>query len=156
MARDYSMRKYVPILSSADIVSGITCESINVSKCTHVTFIVVFGPSLSGNAVLTIYEAASDAGTTAAITFEYTYGGAATASALSDVMSTPSTSAALTCTGTTFVSRILLCEFDMENMTDGYNWITPVFGSEASAGECTIIAECHYKYGTPEEATLLS
>ena len=156
MARFFQEKAIVPILSSADIVAGITCESIYVGKATHVAFLVMFGPSLSGNPVLTLYEGATDAATTAAVTFAYTYGGAATASASSDVMATPSTSAALTCTGTTFVSRLLICEFDMESMTDGYDWITPVFGSQASAGECTIVAIVDYKYGTPEEATLLS
>ncbi len=156
MARFFEQKALVPMLSSADIVSGITCESIYVGGATHVTFLVVFGPSLSGNAILTIYEGATDAATTSAITFEYTYGGAATASATSDVMETVSTSAALTCTGVTFVSRLLVIEYDMAQMTDGYDWITPVFGSEAAAGECTIVAVVDYKYPSPEDATLLS
>ena len=156
MARLFQTKALVPILSSADIVSGVTCESIYVGRATHVTYLVMFGPSLSGNAILTIYEGATDGATTSAITFHYTYGGAATASASSDVMEDESTSAALTCTGTTFVSRLLVIEYDMESMTDGYDWLTPVFDSSASAGECTIVAVVDYKYPSPHDATLLS
>lgn len=156
MARFFQEKAITPILSSADIVSGHDCDSILVAKATHVALMCMFGPSLSNNAVLTLYSGATDGTKTTAVTFAYTYGGAATGSASSDVLSTPATSAALTCTGTTFVSRLLLIEFDMENITDGHDWLTLEVSSDASNGELTVVAIADYNYGTPEEATLLS
>jgi hypothetical protein len=116
----------------------------------------MFGPSLSGNAVLTLYEGAADGEKTSAVTFAYRYGGAATGSASSDVLSTEATSAALTCTGTTFVSRLLVIEVDCASLTDGYDWLTLQVGSEASAGELTVVAVLDSKYQSPALDTVLS
>ena len=154
--RLYEEKAIVPIISSDDIVSGATGDSILCKNVSHVAFVCVFGPSLSGNPIITIYEGATDGATTTAITFAYTYGGAATGSASSDDMATPSTSAALTCTGTTFVSRVLICEFDCESFTDGYDWLTFTVDSSASAGEMTVVAICEPKYKSPADWTMLS
>jgi len=149
-------KKLVPIFNSADIVSGADSDSICVKGAKHVALLVMFGPSLSGDPILTLYEGATDGAKTAALTFAYRYGGAATGSASSDVLSTEATSAALECTGTTFVSRLLVIELDMASMTDGYDWLTLQVGSEASAGELTVIAVLDPAYKSPALDTVLS
>jgi len=149
-------KKLVPIFDSADINAGADSDSICVKNAQHVALLCMFGPSLSGNAVLTLYEGATDGAKTAAVTFAYRYGGAATGSASSDVLSTEATSAALTCTGTTFVSRLLVIEFDMANMTDGYDWLTLEVSSDASAGELTVVAVLDSKYLSAALDTVLS
>jgi hypothetical protein len=149
-------KKLVPIFDSADINAGADSDSICVKGAEHVTLLCMFGPSLSGNAVLTLYEGASDGAKTSAVTFAYRYGGAATGSASSDVLSTEATSAALTCTGTTFVSRLLVIEVDCASLTDGYDWLTLQVGSEASAGELTVVAVLDSKYQSPALDTVLS
>lgn len=138
--------KIIPVLAQSDINAGATCESINVKNCSHVTFLVTFNEALAGDAVLKIREGATDGATTADVTFAYRYGGAATKSASADVLTTEATSAALTCTGTTYVSRLLVIEFDCADMTDGYNWLTPNLDSAASAGGVSIVAVCYPKY----------
>ena len=149
-------KKLVPLISSADIVSGLDSESICVKGAKHVALLCMFGPSLSGDPVLTLYEGATDGAKTAIVTFAYRYGGAATASASADVLSTEATSAALECTGTTFVSRLLVIELDIASMTDGYDWLTLQVGSQASAGELTVVAVLDPAYKSPALDTVLS
>lgn len=148
MARLCEDFKLIPIMAQNDINAGATCESINVKNCRHVTFLFTFDNALSGDAVLKIREGATDGATTADLTFAYRYGGASIKSASADVLSTEATSAALTLTGTTFVSRGLVVEIDCSQLTDGYNWITPNLDSAASAGGCGIWAVCYPKYAS--------
>lgn len=139
-------KKFVPVLASADINAGADCDSINMKNVRHAAFHVIFGPTLAGDAILTLYEGATDGAKTTAKTFAYRYGGAAIGSASADVYSTESTSAALTATGATFVSRHLIIELDAEKMTDGYDWLTLNISAAASAGECTVLAELEPTY----------
>jgi hypothetical protein len=117
--------------------------------------LVMFGPSLSGNPVLTLYSGAADGEKTTAVTFKYRYGGAATASASADVLSAKATSAALTCTGTTFVSRLLVIEVDAAALTDGHDWLTLQVGAEGSAGEFAAVAVLDSDYQSPALDTVL-
>ncbi len=146
MSRLYQEKKIVPIFASADINAGADCDSIDMKNFHHITLLCQFGPSLSGDAVLTLYEGATDGAKTAAVTFVYTYGGAAVGSANADVLATESTSAALTATGTTFVSRLLVIELDAASMTDGYDWLTLNISAAASAGELTVVAILDPRY----------
>jgi len=154
--RDCESKKFTPIFNSADIVAGDDSDSICVKNLSHVTLLCMFGPSLADDPVLTLYEGATDGAKTAAVTFNYRYGGAATGSASSDDLSAEATSAALECTGTTFVSRMLIIEIDMNEMTDGYDWLTLQVGAEASAGELTVVAIGEPKYASMADDTLLS
>lgn len=138
--------KIVPILQNLDINNGVDCDSINMKNAKRVAFLCMFGADLSGNAVLTLYSGAADAAKTTAMTFEYTYGGAAVGSANCDVLAATATSAALTATGTTFVSRMLVIEVEAAQMTDGHSWLTLSIGSEASAGKCTVLAVLDEKH----------
>lgn len=146
--RTYETKKFIPIFNSADINAGADSDSVDMKNFSHIALICMFGPSLSGNAILKLYEGAADATKTTALTFHYTYGGAATGSASSDVLETPADSAALTCTGTTFVSRMLIIELDAAEMTDGLDWLTLEVGAEASAGQLTVVAVCDPRYAS--------
>lgn len=148
-------KKIVPILASADINAGADSDSINMAEAHHVTLLCLFGPSLSGDAVLKLYEGATAGAKTTAKTFSYAYGGAAVGSANADVLSTPATSAALTATGTTFVSRLLVIELDATEMADGMSWLTLEVGAEADAGELTIVAVLEPRYRSAAARTAL-
>lgn len=141
--------KYVPVLFSADINAGVDCDSVNMKNVRHAAFHVMFGPSLAGDAVLTLYSGATDGAKTTAMTFNYRYGGAAIKSASADVYSASASSAALTATGTTYVSRHLIIEVDAANMTDGHSWLTLNINADASAGECAVLAELEPTYASP-------
>lgn len=149
-------KKPMPIFNSADINAGADSDSIDVSQCHSVALLCMFGPSLSGNAIVKLYEGATDGAKTNAMTFNYRYGGAATGSANSDVLTSWATSAALTCTGTTFVSRMLVIEVDMGDMTAGYDWLTLEVGAEASAGELMVVAVADVRYPPSDGETFLS
>lgn len=128
--------KIVPILVSLDINAGTDTDSVDMQGMKSVTFLFSFGSDLSGDAVLTINSGTTHGATTTAMTFNYRYGGAAIGSESADVFSAVASSAALTLTGTTFVSRGLICEINVDQLTDGHRYITPSLSSAASAGAC--------------------
>jgi len=156
MSRLYEEKHFVPVAQSTDINGGMTGDSILMKNYDHATFLVYFGADLSGDAVLTISSGATDAAETTAMTFAYRYGSAATGSATSDTLSDETTSAALTCTGTTYVSRLLICEVDANAMTDGHDWLTLSLSSAASAGYCYVIAILNKNYKGSAAETALS
>lgn len=122
----------VPIIEPENHQSaGITGDSVNMKDYGHVTFIFLFG-ELTGNSVLKIHEAASAGGTTADMTFAYRYTGADLLNDDADAYSDETTSAALTLTAATYEDRVLVVEIDATEMTDGYDWLTPVIDSTAS------------------------
>jgi len=147
--------KLIPIFNSANITAGADGDSFCIKHASHVALLCMFGPSLSNDAVLKVYSGAADGEKTAAITFAYRYGGAATGSASADVLTARATSAALTCTGTTFVSRLLVIDIDPRDLTDGHYWITVNVSNAADAGELTIIAAVDAKYMDPSLDTYL-
>jgi hypothetical protein len=139
--RLYQEKKIVPLLASADITAGVDSDSIDMKDCKHVAFLIVFGPSYAGanGAIIKLYEGASHGSKATALTFHYTYGGAAIKSASADVMAAEATSAALQIARATMVSRILVLELDAAEMTDGMTHLTVEVGAESDAGEMTIV-----------------
>ena len=140
-----SLYKYVPLVASANIASGLDSESFNMAGMRRIMILVQFSSDLSGNPVLTLYSGVTNAAKTSIVTFNYRYGGAACASASADVLSATTTSAALTCTGTTFVSRMLIIEIWAEQITDGHKYLTLQVGT-CTAGVMTAIAVCETLY----------
>jgi len=149
-------KKIVPVISSADINAGLDGDSINMTNCHHAAFILMFGPSLSGNPIVYLYDGETDGQKTNAKTFSYRYGGAATGSDGSDDFSDEATSAALTCTGTTFVSRCLVIELDAAAMTADCPWLTLSVDDSADAGELTATAFLEPRYSSPADTTVLT
>jgi len=138
--------KIVPLLISADIVSGVDLDSINMAGFHHAAIVLIFGADLSGDAILTINSGATDGTKTTAETFSYRYGSAATKSAAADTLTDRATSAALTVTGATFLSRMLICEISSSAMTEGQNFLTASLSSAASAGTCNAFAILDPRY----------
>jgi hypothetical protein len=149
-------KKIVPIFNSADINAGADGDSINMKGFHHVALVCMFGPSLSGDAVLKVYCGATDGAKTNALTFSYRYGGAATGSASSDDFSAEATSAALTVTGTTFVSRCLVIELDASQITADCPWLTLEVSAAADAGQLTVVAVLEPRYASPADTTALT
>lgn len=156
MGRLYEEKTFVPMLISADINAGTDTDSILVKDHDHATFVFMFGADLSGDAILTINSGATDGAKTTALTFPYRYGSAATGSATSDVLTDEATSAALTLTGATYLSRILVCEVDIQNLTDGHDWITINVSNAASAGTLTVVGILNRNYKSSRSVTVLS
>jgi len=146
MERLYEGKKIVPVMQSLDLNNGVDADSINMKNFHRAAFLIMFGADLSGDFVLTVNSGASDAAKTTAETFKYTYGGAAIGSANCDVLEAVAESAALTCTGTTFVSRMLIVEIDADKLTDDQPWLTLSFSNAGAAGKCTIFALLDPRY----------
>jgi hypothetical protein len=148
-------KKIVPILASIDINAGTDCDSVDMAEASHVAFVFVFASDLSGDAVLTVNSGATHGTKTTAMTFTYRYGSAAIAAATADVLTDEATSAALTLTGTTFVSRMLIVEVDAAELTDGHRYITPSFSAAADAGSVSCVAIVTPRYASMAADTLI-
>ena len=135
----------VPIAHSVtgDYTAGFTGESVNMAKYNHYTLIIIGDNAVAGNGILKIHGAASDGGTTADLTFAYRYSAGNIAAASGDVYGTPATSAALTITGASLVSRVLICELDAQDLVVSgvsYQWVTPILDATGTAGYVTMVA----------------
>ena len=149
--RLYQEKQIIPLLASADIVAGVDSDSINCEGFHHVSFQLVFGPSYAGAspAVIKLYEGASVGAKSNALTFNYVYTSAAIKAASGDIMTAEATSAALSIATATMVSRMLVIELNMAEMTTGtYKYLTLEFSNDADAGELTVvaIADPRFKY----------
>ena len=122
---------------------GFTADSFDMSKYNHATIIIIGDSAVAGDGVLTIYGGATDAATTAAITFTYRYSGGICGAASSDVLGTVATSAALTTTGASITSAMLICELDAQDLNVSgttYRYVTPVVSAAGTAGYVTMVA----------------
>lgn len=143
MKQIFSMeKKIVPILSSADINAGVDSDSVDMQGAKSVSFLCIFGPSYAGAnpAIMKLYSGATHGTKTTAMTFNYRYGGAAIKSANADVLSDIASSAALSIARATMVSRLLVMEVNVDQITDGHRYLTVEVGAEADAGELSIVA----------------
>jgi len=126
------------------ITSNTELDSFNMSGYDQATVIIVFSAALTGDNVLTVECGATDSADTSDATFHYRYGGAAAASASSDVLSADATSAALTLTAATYQGRVLVLELHADELPKSgetvYNWVTVDFDGTASAGTCCAVA----------------
>lgn len=123
--------------------AGFTGDSVDMSKYNHYTLIIIGDNAVAGNGILTIYGGATDAATTAAATFTYRYAAGICGAASSDVYGAAATSAALTITGTSLVSAVLVCELDTEDLNISatqYRYVTPVLDATGTAGYVTMVA----------------
>ncbi len=126
--------KFVPLYFNEDLNTGGDSDSVDMAGMKSATFLLLFGSTLAGNAGIKLFSGATHGSKDNAMTFNYKYGGAAVKSALADVFSAISTSADLTATGTTFVSRGLIIEVNADQITDGDRYLTLEVDSDASAG----------------------
>ncbi len=143
--------KIVPLLASADINAGVDSDSVDMQGMKSATFLITYGPSHAGaaGAIIKLYEGTSHGSKGTAKTFNYKYGGAAIKSASADVFSAIATSAALQIATATLLSRLLIIEVNVDQMTDGYRYLTIEVGAEADAGEMTIVALLDPMYKDP-------
>lgn len=124
-------------------IDGMTMDSFDMAKYNHCTILISGNDDVAGDGVLTIYGATAHDGTTAAITFTYRYTSGDVDAASSDILGAVATSAALEITGTLLESRMLVVEFDAEDMNISnvqYNHVTPVLSDAGTDGEITAVA----------------
>ncbi len=132
-------RGIINVLKPADHQAGVDGDSINIAKVAHVTFLLSLG-ALTGNAVLKLYEGASDGAKTTAKTFKYYQQSADQGAANADLWGSVAESAALTLTAATYDNRILAVEIAAEELTDGMQWLTLELGAEADVLNAACVA----------------
>ena len=137
--------KIVPILSDLDLTTGAAMpgDCINMAKYHDCTFIVGL-QTLGGAAIyLKVYSGASDAAVTTALTFRYAFGGAATGSASSDVLTAWATSANLSIAHATYDNYLLVVHIRGDEMdtANGHKYLTIQF--EDTDGGATGNAQVH-------------
>ena len=130
------------VSSGLDYNAGGDLDSFDMSKYNHATIIIIGDASVAGAGILTIYGGATDGAKTAAVTFTYRYSGGNVAAASSDVLGTAATSAALTLTGASLISRMIVCELDAEDLNVSgtqYRYVTGSLSAAGTAGACTAV-----------------
>lgn len=155
--RFWEEHKLVPLLRSADINAGVDSDSFDMSKAEHVTFLLSFG-AVGGAAgpIIKVYEGATNAAKTTALTFHYRYGSAAAGSATADVFTAAeATSAALQIATATLTNRLLVIELDAAEMADGMRYLTVEIGAEADSGVLHIDAILEPNYQGATIATVI-
>lgn len=123
--------KIVPVLEPQDHQAGVDGDSVSMENYAHVCFIILFG-ELTDNCELKLYEGATAGTKTTALTFSYRYTAIDLKSAGADNLGTEATSAALSLVAATFEDRMLVIEVDDSELTQGLEWLTLEFSSDAS------------------------
>lgn len=156
MARLCEQFHVVPLQQPEDIGAAKTVlDSINMKNYSWCSVIIQFGDNTADNA-LTIYEGATLAAETSAITFSYRLSsGIAKASTNSDVFGSESTSAALTLTAATYQDKCLVVNIDPATMTDGYNYLTFVLDGSATVQYVSAVAILWPKYAEASAHTAI-
>lgn len=134
--------KLVPILDSDNINAGVDCDSVDTQGASRVIFLLIFGADHAGaaGAILKLYSGASHGTKTTAMTFKYGYGGAAIKSASADVFSALAESAALQVATATLAGRGMFIEVNVDQITDGHQYLTLEVGAESDDGRLSVWA----------------
>lgn len=127
------------VLKPADLQAGADGDSINMARTAHATFLLQFG-AITGNAILKMFEGATDGAKTTAKTFTYRLASADQGAASADQWGAAATSAALTLTAATYDNRLLAIEIAAEELTDGMQWLTLEVGAEADVLYLSVLA----------------
>ena len=152
-------RKLVPVMNSANVSTGVDCDSINMKGFHKATFLFTFG-AVTTDITITPTSGA-DAGTkTTAVPSYYAAGGAVIGTAVAASTASCDVLGAWTSTSTTVAlsaasNKFLVVEFDASDMTDGEEWLTLTVAA-GSAGICHCVAVLEPRYTNNRSGTALA
>lgn len=153
---------YAVVLSDGDLNAGanLSCDSINMAKYHSARFIVNFQTIGGAATYVYAYSGATDGALTSALTFNYGFGGAAYGTANADVVSTWSTSAALTIAHGTYDNYMLIIDVDASvmDLANNEEWLTLVFTDTdtGSTGNVSVTAILQPRYSDANAVTCFS
>lgn len=142
----------VNVLSDGDLNAGATlsCDSINMKDYLAARFLVNYQTIAGAANYVLLYSGATDGALTSALTFRYGFGGAAAASASSDVVSTWATSANLSVAHGTYDNYMLIIDISAADMdtANGEEWLTLVFADTdtGATGNVSVFALLEPRY----------
>ncbi len=122
------------------VTTGVEFDSFNMKGYDHACLMFQFSTALSASAAILTFEcASSDSGDSADLTFHYRINGCSSGkSASNDIYGTIASASTLTLTDTTYRGKVLLVEFDAEDLPTAskqYEWVTATIAAAgASAG----------------------
>lgn len=129
---------------NTDAASGVELDSFTMAKYKHATVVITFVSTLSGSSVMTVESGASDSADTSDITFHYRLASAAIGSANCDVLAADATASSLTLTAATYQNKMLVLEFDSDELASSgettYPWVTVDFSNAATTINVSAIA----------------
>lgn len=133
MPRASESQILIPMLEPADYEAGIDLDSVHMGRMHSLSVVILFG-AITGNAVLTVSNGATEGAKTTDIAFKYRFAGGDFKAASADILGDPTAvaSTGLTLTATTFDHREIVIEIDADNLTDGQPWVTLSLSAAAS------------------------
>lgn len=122
------------------VTTGVEFDSFNMKGYDHACLMFQFSTALSGStSILTLECASSDSGDSADLMFHYRVNACSSGkSASNDIYGTVASASTLTLTDATYRGKVLLIEFDAEDLPTAsktYEWVTATIAAAgASAG----------------------
>jgi len=129
---------------NTDAASGLELDSFTMAKYKHATVVILFVSTLSGSSVMTVESGATDSADTSDVTFHYRLASAAIGSANCDVLAADATASSLTLTAATYQNKMLVLEFDSDELASSgettYPWVAVDFSNAATTINVSAIA----------------
>lgn len=141
MSRFSEQFKILAATESADVTTaGVDGKSVNMGLLHSVAFLINFG-SITADDVLKFYVGAATATKTTAIAFRYRLAAADTKSALSDTLGafTAVASTGLTLTAATYDHKLLIVEFDSQEIAEATPWVTLETAGSATTSNISVV-----------------
>jgi len=150
--------KIVPVMNSANVSTGLDCDSINMAGFHKATFIFTFG-AVTTDILITPKTGTSEGTKTNAVASQYAEGGAVIGTAVAASAASCDVLGAWTATSTTVPltaasNKVLVVEFDTASFTTGDNWLTLTVAA-GSAGICHCVAILEPRYTGNRSVTCL-
>jgi hypothetical protein len=147
--------QFVPVFASADVSSGVTGDSINVKNVQGVTFLLISTTTdWTAGPDVTVKSGATDGAETTAVQCFYRYGSAAVGSNSADILSAWASGNSVAMDND-HEGYLYIVEVDMDDITNGHDWLTCSLNSDASAGEVACVAVIRPRYAAQEIDTAL-
>ena len=150
-------KKIVPVLSDGDLNAAATtdCDSINMKNYHRATFIINYQTIGGAANYVLLYSGATDGALTSALTFNYSFGTAATgtytsATVAADILNANATSANLSVAHATYDNYMLIVEIEATAMdlANNENWLTLSFADTdtGATGNVSVVAILDPRY----------
>lgn len=131
----------IPLCEAKDYGSaGIDFDSVHMGRIHSLSVAIGFG-AITGNSILKVSHGATEGTKTTDVAFKYRFGGGDYKAASADIVgaATSVASTGLTLTAATYDHRLLVLEFDADNMTDLQPWLTVSIDATATVMLCGAI-----------------
>ena len=142
--------KVVPVMNYADISSTVYSKSVNMKNYHKCTFFIMCNALGGATSTLTVTSGAATATYTSALYFNYAWGGAATGSASSDILTAWTNAASAALTYGSYSGYMLMVEINASamDMANSETWLSFVVTTTTSVtGRVSAFAVLQPRFG---------